>query len=123
MTSRIALFPGGITGIGLLLLRLSVAVSSLLLAAGLGSFNYIPASIAALLAMGLSAGLKTRVLAILGLVAALSCLIVGAPPGLAAIHAISSAALAMTGPGAFSLDARLFGRRTISLTGRNDTIV
>jgi hypothetical protein len=124
MRSRIALFPGGGAGAGLLLLRVSVAVSTLTLTAACIQASYIPHFLGALLAIGLCGGLQTRLLASLSPLASLACLLAATPPlGLAAVHVISAGALALTGPGAFSIDARLFGRRTVTLPDPDDTIV
>lgn len=124
MSSRIALFPGGSAGAGLLLLRVSVAVSTLMLTAACIRASYIPHFLGVLVAIGLCGGLQTRALAAVSLFAALVCLVVPSPPlGLASVHVISAIALALTGAGAFSLDARLFGRRTVTLPDPDDTIV
>lgn len=117
------MFPGGSAGAGLLLLRASVAVSTLMLAAEFAPATYTPQFIGVLLAIGLCAGFQTRVFAALSLLAPLLCVIAATAPGLAAVHAISAAALVMTGPGAFSVDARLFGRRTVTLPDPDDTNV
>ena len=121
MTSGTAIFPAGFTGVGLLLLRFSVAASILLLAAPLSQASYIPQFVGVIAAAGLCAGLQTRVLAALSLLAPLLCFVTEtASPGLILLHALTAAALAMTGPGAFSADARLFGRQTIRLPEKND---
>jgi hypothetical protein len=79
---------------------------------------------AILVAIGLVGGLQTRILAVVSSLASLACLMAASPPlGLAAVHMISAIALALTGAGAFSLDARLFGRRTVTLPDPDDTIV
>ncbi len=117
------MFPGGSVGAGLLILRVSVAVSTLLLAAEFTPATYIPQFIGVLFGLALCAGFQTRIVAALSLVAPLLCVIAATAPELSAVHAISAAALAMTGPGAFSVDARLFGRRTVTLPDPDDTIV
>ncbi len=74
--------------------------------------------------MALCVGLQARVIAGFSLLASLAGLAVAsAPLELVALHTISAAALVLTGPGAFSADARLFGRRTITLQDRDDSIV
>jgi hypothetical protein len=124
MSFEIALFPGGIVGAGLLLLRTSVAVSVLMLT-NLFSQTFGLAQWAGVLAaIGLCAGLQTRTLAGLSLFAPLlSLTAASAPLGQTALHLTTALALALTGPGAFSADARLFGRRTITLRDRDDSIV
>jgi hypothetical protein len=124
MRSRIALFPGGGVGAGLLMLRVSVAVSTLMLTPSFTQASYNPQFIGVVGAVGLCAGLQTRVVAALTLVAPLFGLLTGPTPlDMEAVHAISAAALVMTGPGAFSADARLFGRRTVTLPDPDDTTV
>jgi uncharacterized membrane protein YphA (DoxX/SURF4 family) len=99
-----------------MLLRISVAASMLFLNAAPAQTFYVPNFVGVLVAIGLCAGLQTRILAALSLVASLLSFIpAGASIELGAVNAISCVALAIAGPGAFSLDARLFGRRTITL--------
>ena len=117
-------FPGKSTGAGLLLLRLSAAGS--LIAVQFSSPD--PPSwrlcLAALIAFGLGIGLRTRLLcglSVLGLVAHVA--MNPAASTLAVLSFVDTAALALVGPGAFSLDARLFGRRTVILPNDRDSNV
>jgi hypothetical protein len=108
-------FPSGWPGIGLLLLRVSVAAACLL--------AYIQCETRAawvlptLIPMSacLCAGALTPLAAVLAvaleLTAAANLHVNGA--GLMIITIIDAAALALLGPGAYSLDARRFGRRVI----------
>jgi hypothetical protein len=108
-------FPPGWPGIGLLLLRISVAAACLL--------AYIQCETRAawvlptLIPMGacLCAGALTPLAAALAvaleLAAATNLCVNGA--GLVVITIIDAAALALLGPGAYSLDALRFGRRVI----------
>jgi hypothetical protein len=124
MGSGIALFPGGGIGAGLLVLRLSVTASMLMLTAELSPPPYIAQFLGIVAAVGLCVGLQTRVLAGLCLLASLlGFVMTTASSGVIVLHTVTSAALALTGPGAFSADARLFGRRTIKLPDRDDSIV
>jgi hypothetical protein len=121
MKSVIAFFPSGFTGAGLLCLRLSVAGSVLLMASPLPGFSYLPQFVGVLIAVSLCAGLQTRLLAGLSLLASLSGLAAAAVPAESVmVHGLSAIALALTGPGAFSADARLFGRKTIRLPEKSD---
>jgi hypothetical protein len=121
-------FPGGWPGVGLLLLRSAVGVASALqgahcLAGGGDSASQWLVGAAALLTGGsLLAGLLAPLSG--GLVAAGSAgyaagWIPDAVPGLfdatvpAIFVAIVAIAVAFLGPGAYSVDARLFGRREI----------
>ena len=120
MRSGHALFPAGIISGGLLLLRLSVA-GSLLLLIGLNSANWLQ-FLAILTALGLCAGLQTRMLAALCIAAPL-LVSTPVPAPLTALHVIDAVALVLTGSGAWSVDAVLFGRRKVILPERDDTIV
>ena len=117
-------FPDNWPGFGLLLLRLGVGITLIYLgAASLGNGAPEPASlaqnlIAAAGGVCLIAGLWTP---ITGGLAALDQIWIAlsfqvSPRGGAGIHlflAVLSASVAMLGPGAWSIDARLFGRRRV----------
>lgn len=124
-------FPYGSPGIGLLLLRLAIGVSGLLdglnialFHAGIGPARWAPGLLELLLGTVLLVGFLTPIAA--GL-AAIRALYIGLP--LLAIQdpatresaftllyiAVICVALALLGPGAFSIDARLFGRREITI--------
>lgn len=117
-------FPGGGAGVGLVLLRLSVAGS---LTALLPGSTLAPAwmlFLMILVSIGLCAGFLTRILASLSILAATITLVgESVAPALAILNLADALALAMIGPGAFSVDARLFGRRTIVLPASRDPIV
>jgi hypothetical protein len=119
MISGLAQYPGGAMGAGLLLLRFSVAGSLLKLSVLPSEAANWLEFLVVLGATGLCAGLRTRVIASLSLTA----LFVSAPSALSALHAVDALALILTGPGAWSVDAFLFGRRTVTLPDREDTIV
>lgn len=104
--------PVGRSAIGLLLLRVALVAA---LASGVRALCDGPAvrAVAIGAATLVAAGLFTRWAAL----AILIVVILTSPAGLdAALPAMLAAALALTGPGALSLDARLFGRRVITLT-------
>ena len=110
-------YPEGTSGLGLLLLRASAV---LLLISIMHDVKGLQLRIAVpldLLAAAIGLGLGTRIAALLCAVAAPFFLLQedGAPWTLIATHALDGAALAFLGPGAFSVDARLFGRRRINL--------
>jgi hypothetical protein len=73
-------------------------------------------------AIGLCIGIQTRALAAVSLGLSILTLAAGEWP-LTAVHVLDASALTLIGPGAWSLDAILFGRRTVTLPDRNDTIV
>lgn len=123
MISGLGLFPGGTTGAGLLLLRVSVATSLLVLSfLRFGGANLLQ-FLAVLGAVGLCAGFQTRLVACLSIAVPIfgfTATAVFVP--LAALHTIDALAVVLTGPGAWSTDAISFGRRTVTLPDRDDTI-
>jgi len=121
MSSRIALFPSGAIGAGILLLRVAVAAWTVMLTHA--SMFFLPHLLEILIAIGLCAGLLTRVMAGLSTLACLLGFLMTASGETTLIPGIAAAALVLTGPGAHSLDARLFGRRTITLGGGDSTNV
>lgn len=118
-------FPGGLPGAGLLILR--IAISALLLQRGgpalmdpgIPALSRAAGFLAAASGISLLVGYLTQLAALLG-VGAVLCL----PPlpvgsGFAAtsitVVAIGCVAIALTGPGSLSVDARLRGHREIRI--------
>ena len=116
-----SMFPPGWPGIGLLLLRSSVATALVSEAycpwAGLPAWIHL---LALLLCLGLLAGYLTPLATTIGLL--LHILIwskVGVGnAGLGVAILLSIVALALIGPGQYSLDAYRFGRRVVVLPPR-----
>lgn len=111
------MFPAGLSGLALALLRASAAV---LLIGGVLNSAAVAAWISAgagVLALAMILGLCTRIAAgLCAFAAAVVCLRVEGLSRLAiSAHGLTAVALSMLGPGAYSLDARLFGRRVIDL--------
>src|SRR5688572_27533349 len=124
MKSMFLAYPGGGAGVGLLLLRLSVAGSFTAMLLGSRDLPAWMLFLAILVSIGLCAGFLARLLAGLSVLAAVTTLVVqSVAPALAILNLADAIALAMIGPGAFSVDARLFGRRTVVLPASRDTIV
>jgi putative oxidoreductase len=119
MRYQFSTFPGTWPGLGLLLLRLAQAVSSVLDVSfypwELGKRAALATLCAQLLASGLLAmGLWTPVAGVI-LAVVEFCRVIsgGSIDGRPATLAVFGASLAMLGPGRWSIDARLFGRRRI----------
>ncbi|MGJ5814566.1 DoxX family protein [Paludibaculum fermentans] len=118
-------FPNSWPGLGLLLLRLCLAFA--LLKFAIADVPNSPETslaaqdlIAAVAGIFLIAGLWTPVMAVLVALdeASIALLDSPAPPGdqwIRLFVAILSVSLAMLGPGAWSIDARLFGRRRFDI--------
>src|ERR1043165_5251580 len=102
------MFPQGGPGVALLLLRISVAAIHLLFVGVLLVF------------ISLSIGFLTPHLSVIACVYAIANMLIGSQPGnLACVFSIcDAAALALLGPGAYSVDARLFGRRVMVVPPR-----
>jgi len=112
------MFPTGLPGLALLLLRVSVAMT--VLAQSSAHREYLPGwaqTAAILLSLVLSAGYLTPILALLAL--AFHGFIwwtFGAGSAVAALITLFDViALALLGPGAYSIDSHLFGRRVVVL--------
>jgi hypothetical protein len=112
-----SMFPQAAIGFGLILLRISVAFALHLDAAGGFAASRPDWAVAALwvCSAALVAGFLTPLFAGVGAVLALT--LVGATDSLApVVRAVAALALALLGPGAYSVDARLFGPRTVVMT-------
>lgn len=114
------MFPTGLPGLALLLLRASVAIA--LVAENYGHRQDLPGwtQITAIAIAGaLSVGYLTPVVAIASLVAeGLIWSHLGAGDAAhVTLLALDAFALAMLGPGAYSVDSYFFGRRVVKLPG------
>jgi hypothetical protein len=118
-----SMFPPGMPGIALVFLRVSVALTVLL--HGYARYEELPAWLLLallLLAILVVVGFLTPILALLALtvqfIAPLGPAVPGA--GAVAVSVFNALALALLGPGAYSLDAIRFGRRVVDLPSRED---
>jgi uncharacterized membrane protein YphA (DoxX/SURF4 family) len=121
-------FPGGLPGMGLLFLRVAISVTLMVEGAdylsALQDLSIHAAAVCLLtLASGVSLliGLVTPLASAAAILASLCITFLPLPTGAGTFFNATVAfntiliavALALLGPGAFSLDVRLFGRRTI----------
>jgi hypothetical protein len=113
-------FPGGRTGAGLLLIRMSVG-ASLLIAASADNLTPFRLPVALLLSAPIAIGYGTRIATALSICLTSYVGLLGHGPILASAPQIVTAlALICTGPGAFSVDAYAFGRSTIVMARRSN---
>lgn len=123
MTNYLCRFPDGAAGLGLLVLRTCYApvpfgIATLLPPVAIGAT--VPRLIAGVFALLLVSGLATRATAIALGIAVLVALVFSTPLQLSLLvaHVGGCAAMALLGPGAYSLDARRHGHRVIHLQTR-----
>ena len=121
-------FPGSLPGVGLLLLRIVVGGAATIQGVAYlrylrepGPLMWIAAVLAIVSGLAVLAGFLTPASGVVAGLTTFAIVTTWVPPGASAfsdrlaalILAIDAAALALLGPGALSMDARLFGRREI----------
>src|SRR5262249_16615909 len=110
-------FPSGGPGVALLLLRISVAAVFFLSAANRSgvSSSYLLSAGVLLISISLTIGFLTPFLSLITWLSTIANLLMGPiPDNLIHVFPIfDAAALALLGAGAYSVDARMFGRRVI----------
>jgi hypothetical protein len=113
-------FPTGAPGWGLVLLRVVAALSLQTDASGhvaFGAHTSLPGVALILLSLALLVGLLTPVMALSGAAIEATMLVTSASAGISLMlqGPLICVALALLGPGSYSLDARLFGSRVVVL--------
>ncbi len=117
------MFPRGGPGFALLLLRISVAATLLLSLAGRAdpSLFHLLFAGAVLVSIALVIGIFTPVVSSIVCVYAILELLIGLRFDTPLVSLIlNSIALALLGPGAYSLDARWFGLKVMVMSPRKD---
>ncbi len=118
------MFPSGRPGIALVIVRLSLAGTLLRHAYRCGPTASLSWSVPVLIliALALSVGVATTIASTLYCLAEVAFLtITGFDASELMLSIPVAVALALLGPGAYSLDARMFGRRVILLPPDNNT--
>lgn len=112
------MFPTGAPGGALLLLRFSVAATLLIDQQGRFALphQYWIAALLAIVVIALCLGLLTPILSVCCCAFGLIHLVNAGATPVIVLSTVNTAMLAMLGPGAYSLDARLFGRRVVILS-------
>lgn len=119
------MFPTGGAGVGLVVLRSVVATTALIDVGAIGSSGpmLILEGITVLVAICLVSGFLTPYCAALICLLELAILVFIFPPG--AYHllasALTAASVSVLGPGAYSMDSRIFGRKSITIPPRSDS--
>ena len=121
VTGFLARYPDGAPGIALVLLRLSCAWIAILASLPFRQLSpHAAMVVSAALALALGLGCGTRIVAfVLAVVAIATTFMAGSDIAVTMIaRACACAALGVLGPGAYSIDANVFGRRVFRLEPR-----
>ena len=111
------MFPAGLPGVGLVLLRIAVALGTVMT---YPHAPHWPAALGGLIVLSLCLGALTPIFAILSLgLQCASWVLVGGDPAMRLLASVVTTAILLLGPGAYSFDARRFGRKRMSLSGED----
>lgn len=122
-----SMFPQGGPGIGLLLLRIAAAGMFVLNVTNrfnlsANGLHWFIVSLIGLISLALLLGFLTSILTVIACIAAVANLLLADRPidAVYIVRILTSAALFFLGPGAYSVDARLFGLRVTVVPPRKD---
>jgi hypothetical protein len=117
VNSLFSLYPSGLAGVALLALRGSAVAVLVQIFIHVGPIPALAELVLVIIGGALLLGVFGRIAAVLGFLTTIATLLgVGGDFGLAvALHGVDMMALALLGPGAYSIDSRRFGRRVLKL--------
>ena len=118
MQRLFTMFPVGLPGVALVLLRIAVAIGTVLGVAHAPDWLTV---LGGLSALALCLGGLTPIFTTLSL--GLQCVgwaLVGGYPAIRVLVSLVTVALLLLGPGAYSLDARRFGRKLVTFPEQKD---
>ena len=122
-----SMFPQGGPGLGLLLLRIATAAMFVLNVTHRFGFSspalyWAVVSVIAIVSVSLCLGFLTPILAVIACATAVANLFLSDQPGniVFILRMLTSAALIFLGPGAYSVDAKLFGLRVTIVPPRKN---
>jgi hypothetical protein len=117
------MFPHGGPGVALFLLRTSVGAFLIIIAVNYnGPFHRLFLGVILLISASLLVGLLTPVLCVIAAAFSIANMITNpcASIVLCVMATANAVALGLLGPGAYSIDSKLFGRRVTTIRSRND---
>ncbi|MCM3873149.1 MAG: hypothetical protein ND895_20900 [Pyrinomonadaceae bacterium] len=118
------MFPQGGPGVALLLLRTSVVAFLIIIAVNYdGPFHRLILVVILLISTSLLLGLLTPLLCVIAAAFSIGNIIINPCASIVVwvIATTNAIALGLLGPGAYSIDSKLFGRRVTTIRSRNSS--